>query len=95
MKIARSILFLACSLAATARPASAQEATFRGTPVSTWVDRLKDKDVAVRRDAAAALARRIDKGEPSAEVAKALSPALFDLLKDADTAVRRQPPLPG
>src|SRR5260370_28511889 len=90
-------VFLGCVLSAATCPAAGQEKepndkapTFRGTPVRTWIARLKDKDVAVRREAATALARRIDKAEPSAEAARALLPVLFDTLKDTDTGVRRQ-----
>jgi HEAT repeat protein len=63
---------------------------FRDIPVSTWIERLKDNDVEARRNASTALAKDLEKCGPSAVVAKALSAALFDLLKDADTAVRRQ-----
>src|SRR5262245_64832467 len=70
--------------------AEGETPTFRGTPVSTWIDRLKDEDVAVRRAAATALARRTDKAGPSHEVARVLLPVLFDTLNDADAGVRRQ-----
>src|SRR5262245_7291774 len=64
---------------------------FQGIPASTWIDRLKDKDVAVRREAATALAKSSGKkAEPTQAVAKLLMPVLFDMLKDADAGVRRQ-----
>ena len=64
--------------------------TFRGQSVNTWIADLKDQDVAVRREAATALAQSIDKAGPSDQASKALLPVLFDTLKDTDTAVRRQ-----
>src|SRR4029079_7365925 len=64
--------------------------TFRGKPVTTWIADLKDRDVAVRRATATALAGRFDKYAPSRQVAEAFLPTLVDTLRDADAGIRRQ-----
>ena len=82
---------LFCDLTQRRNAAAAnQTPTFRGTPVRAWIDRLKDKEVAVRLKAATALAQGFDKAEPSAEAARAVLPVLFEALKDTDADVRRR-----
>jgi len=44
--------------------------TFRGIPVNTWIDRLKDKAVEVRRETAAALVKQFGRAEPTGEQAE-------------------------
>src|SRR5688500_10995675 len=73
------------------RAADDKTPTFQGIAANAWVERLKDKYVAVRRTALAALAQgEGKKGGPSAEAAEVLLPVLFDTLKDTDPGIRRQ-----
>jgi HEAT repeat protein len=84
MRLRRTSLLCAACLALLLRAAEAQdgEPPYQGRTVSQWLERLKDPDALVRREAAFALGE-IGMG------AKGAVPALGGALKDPDVRVRR------
>jgi HEAT repeat protein len=60
---------------------TADEPTYGGRTLSAWVERLKDRDAAVRKEAARALGQFRDKGQAAVR-------PLIEALRDADEEVR-------